>query len=144
MRMLSMRISSLRVCSAISMVWRDLLQIVFFTEGIKNGSLKNEKTDAYAEHKHQFQTPMLSMRTSSLRVGSACASVPDAYAQRTHKGRSIRIRKLNFLIFFEVPQKWKILKSLLTLTNGLKSSTEKKNFRPKLKKTSLKIDWAYA
>ena len=35
-----------------------------------------------------------------------------------------------------------VKKSLLTLTNGLKSSTEKKNFWPWLrKKTSLKIDW---
>jgi hypothetical protein len=31
-------------------------------------------------------------------------------------------------------------KSLLTLTNGLKSSTEKKNFWPKLRKKTLKID----
>ncbi len=49
--------------------------------------------DAYAEHTHQFLPRMLSMRTSSLRVCSACASVPDASAQRTHKRRSIRVRK---------------------------------------------------
>jgi hypothetical protein len=55
--------------------------------------MKKGKTDAYAEHTHQFLTLMLSMRTSALRVGSACALVPDAYAQLTHKGQSIRVRK---------------------------------------------------
>jgi hypothetical protein len=61
------------------------------------GDLYNErplekwKTHAYAEHTHQFLTLMLSMRTSSLRVCSACAPVPDAYAQHTHKGPSIRV-----------------------------------------------------
>jgi hypothetical protein len=39
---------------------------------------------------------MLSMRTSSLRVCSACAPVPDAYAQHTHKDRSIPVRKSIF------------------------------------------------
>jgi hypothetical protein len=33
--------------------------------------MKNRKTDAYAEHTHQFLTRMLSMRTSSLQVCSA-------------------------------------------------------------------------
>jgi hypothetical protein len=85
---------------------------------------------------------MLSIRTSSLRVCSACAPVPDAYAQHTHKGQSIRVRKSYFLIIFSVPKKLKnFKKSLLTLINGLKSATGKKNFWPKLrKKTSLKID----
>ena len=58
------------------------------------------KTDAYAEHTHQFLTRMLSMRTSFWCVCSAYAPVPDAYAQHTHKGRSIRVRKSNFLIIF--------------------------------------------
>ncbi len=86
-RMLSMRTSSLRVCSA----WFEgtSFKFVIFTEGIKNGLLKNGKTDAYAEHTHQFLPRMLSMPTSSLCVCSACASVPDAYAQRRHKGGSI-------------------------------------------------------
>ena len=72
---------------------------------------------------------MLSMRTNSLRVCSAYAPVPDAYAQHTHKGRSIRVRKSNFLIIFKVPKKLKKFKKLfLTLTNGLKSAIEKKKF----------------
>jgi hypothetical protein len=73
--------------------------------------MKNGKTDAYAEHTHQFLTCMLSMRTSALRLCSACTSVPDAYAQRMHKGRSIRIRKSNLLIIFKVPQKLKMSKN---------------------------------
>jgi hypothetical protein len=87
------------------------------------------KTDAYAEHTHQFLTRMLSMRTSALRVCSACAPVPVAYAQLTHNNFLSTSKMKNFK------------KSLLTLTNGLKSSTEKNIFWPKLRrKTSLKID----
>jgi hypothetical protein len=66
----------------------------------KERPLEKWKTDAYAEHTHQFLTRMLSMPTSSLRVCSACAPVPDAYAQHTHKGWSMRVRKSNFLIIF--------------------------------------------
>ncbi len=86
-----MRTSSLCGCSA----WFEGTSFIFviFTEGIKNGHLKNGKTDAYAEHTHQFLLRMLSMRTSSLWVCSACTSVPDAFAQRTHKGRSILVSK---------------------------------------------------
>jgi hypothetical protein len=73
--MLSMRTSSLRACSA----WFEetSFKFVIYTEGIKNGRLKNGKTDAYAEHTHQFLTRMLSMRTHqflarmlSLRISS--------------------------------------------------------------------------
>ncbi len=71
MRMLIMLISSLRVCLA----W-------FVGISITNGPLKNGKL-----------MRMLSIRTSALRACSACAPVPDAYAQHTHKGRSIHIRK---------------------------------------------------
>jgi hypothetical protein len=53
-----------------------------------NGRLKNGKTDAYAQHAHQFLTRMLSTRISAFRVCSACASAPDAYARHTHKGRN--------------------------------------------------------
>jgi hypothetical protein len=62
--MLSMRTSSLRVCSA----WFEgtSFKFVIFTEGIKNDRLKNGKTDAYAQHTHQFPPRMLSMHTSSL------------------------------------------------------------------------------
>jgi hypothetical protein len=68
----------------LSMVCRDLYNERLFEKW---------KTDAYAEHTHQFLTRMLRLRTSALRVCSACAPVPVAYAQLTHKGRSIRIRK---------------------------------------------------
>jgi hypothetical protein len=71
----------------LSMVCRDLYN---------ERPLEKWKTDAYAEHMHQFLTLMLSMRTSSLHVCSACAPVPDAYAQHSHKGQSIRVRKSNF------------------------------------------------
>jgi hypothetical protein len=70
--MLGMRTSSLRVCSA----WFEgtSFKFVIFTEGIKNGRLKNGKTDAHAEHTHQFLPHMLSMR-----------NVPCAYAQLAHQ-----------------------------------------------------------
>ncbi len=75
----------------LSMVCRDVYN---------EGPLEKWKTDAYAEHTHQFLTHMLSMRTRSLRICSDCAPVPDAYAQHMHKGRSIRVRKSNFSIIF--------------------------------------------
>ncbi len=109
-RMLSRRVRNSCVCSAyasgpdayaqhahqflthvLSMVCRDLYN---------ERPLEKWKSDAYAEHTHQFLTHMLSMRTSSLRVCSACAPVPDAYAQPTLKGRSINVRKSNFFIIF--------------------------------------------
>jgi hypothetical protein len=127
--MLSMRISSLRACSAC--FEGTFFKFVIFTEGVKNSRLKNGKTDAYAEHTRQFLMRMLSMRTSSLRTCSACASVPDAYAQHTHKGRSIRARKYNFLISLISTYEMKNFKKLLlTLTNSLKTSTEEKKCWP--------------
>jgi hypothetical protein len=64
------------------------------------GPLKNGKTGANAEHTHHFLTHMLSMGTSVLHVFLACASVPDAYAQHTHKGRSIRLKVHKREIFY--------------------------------------------
>jgi len=43
-------------------------------EGKKNEYLKNGKTDAHAEHARKELVRMLSVRISSLRVCSACAS----------------------------------------------------------------------
>ena len=63
MRMLSIRISSLRVCSA----W-------FVGTSITYGRYKNGKL-----------MRMLSIRISSWRVCSACAPVPCAYAQLAHQ-----------------------------------------------------------
>jgi hypothetical protein len=95
-----LRTSSLRVCSA----WFEgtSFKFVIFTrmltaKGITNGRLKNRKTDAYAQHAHQFLTPM----------------------QSTSKRKNLK-------------------KSLLTLTNGLKSSTEKIFVGPNLTKNLLK------
>ncbi len=105
--MLSMRTSSLRVCSAWFVLCRDLYN---------EGPFEKWKTDVYAEHTHQFLTRMLSMRTSALRVCSACAPVPVAYTQLKHKGRGIIIIDANYC---------------------LKSSTEKKIFWPKLREKNL-------
>jgi hypothetical protein len=91
--MLSMRISSLRVCSACAPVPYAYAQNGLYIGTSNQRPLKNTKTDAYAEHMHQFLTRMLSKRASALRVCSACTSVPDAYAQHMNKGRSIRVRK---------------------------------------------------
>ncbi len=86
---------------------------------------KNGKTDAYAEHTHQFLTRMLSMRTSSLGVCSACASVPAEYAQtRIKAGTRKEVKFFNNFLGTSKMKNFK--KSLLMLTNGLKSSTEKK------------------
>ncbi len=88
-----------RVCSA----WFEgpSLKFVIFTEGIKNGRLKNGKT-----------MHMLSIRIIFCRICSACAPVACAYAQLAHQFlthmlsirikacRSIRVRKSNFLIIF--------------------------------------------
>jgi hypothetical protein len=43
-------------------------------------------SDAHAEHTHKELMRMLSMRISYLRVCSACAPVPYAYAQLGLKG----------------------------------------------------------
>ncbi len=83
---------------------------------------------------------MLRLRISSLHICSTYALAPDD-AQHTHKGRSIRVRNSIFLIIFEVPQTAKNFKKLLlTLTNGLKSSTKKFIFPQTQKKSSLKLD----
>jgi hypothetical protein len=83
-------------------------------EGIQNEPLKNRKTDAHAEHARK-------------------------YAQRVHKGRSMRVRNSIFLIILKVPKTSKILKkSLFTLTNGLKSFPKNKYFAQTQKKSSLK------
>jgi hypothetical protein len=43
-------------------------------------------SDAHAEHTRKELMRMLSMRISYLRICSACASVPCAYAQHGLKG----------------------------------------------------------
>ncbi len=105
-RMLSERISSWRACSvhASSILYA-------YAEGIQNEYLKNEKTDAHAEHAHKELMCMLRVRISSLRARSGCASVPDLYAQRAHKGWSMRVRNSIFSIIFKLPKTSKILKN---------------------------------
>ena len=104
-------------------------------------SVHTSVPDPYAQGAHQFLMRMLSMfwrycalsgissltrmlsaRTSSWLVCSANASVPDAacsacawvpdpYAQRAHNGRSMRVRNSIFSTIFKVPKTAKILKN---------------------------------
>ncbi len=148
--MLSIRVRNRCVCSAyasgpdayaqharqfllcmLSMVCRDLYN---------ERPFEKWKTDAYAEHTHQC--------ISSWRVCSACAPVPCTYAQLAHQflSRMLSLRinagayafEVKFFIHFLSTSKTKnFKKSLLTLTNGLKSSIEKKILGPKLRKKNL-------
>jgi hypothetical protein len=72
---------------------------------------------------------MLSMSTSVLRVCSACASL-----RPEHTRKEVKF----FNNFLSTSKMKNFIKSLLMLTNGLKSSTEKKIFGPNLKKNLLK------
>ncbi len=81
-------------------------------EGIQNKLLKNTNTDAHAVHARQEPMRMLRVRISSCRARSGCASVPDPYAQRAHKGRSMRGRNSIFLLIFKVPKTSKNFKNL--------------------------------
>jgi hypothetical protein len=103
-RMLSARISSWRACSVHASI------PYAHAEGIQNEHLKNTKTDAHAEHVRQELMRMLSVRISSWRARSWCASVPDPYAQRAHKGRSMRVRNSIFLIILKYLKHQKFLK----------------------------------
>ncbi len=91
--MLSVCISSLRACSVHASI------PYAHAEGIQNKHLKYTKTDA-----RQELMRMLRVRISSWRARSGCASFPDPYAQRAHKGRSMRVRNSIFLIIFKVPK----------------------------------------
>jgi hypothetical protein len=98
MSMLSMRTSALRFLPLPSLPHGAQVsqQHGILDEGSTGGAnhmSEKWKTDVYAEHTHQYLTRMLSMRTSALRVCSACAPVSVTYAQLTHKPRSIRVRK---------------------------------------------------
>jgi len=131
--MLSMRISSWCVCSVHASV-----------------------PDPYAQGAHQFLMRMLSMfwrdcalsgistltrmlsaRTSSWLVCSANASVPDPYAQRAHKGRSMRVRNSIFSTIFKVPKTAKILKNRYWHQHMVSKASQKKFFFVQTKKKSL-------
>jgi hypothetical protein len=90
--------------------------------------LKNTKTDAHAEHARQELMRMLRVRISSWRARSGCASVPDPYAQRAHKGRSMRVRNSIFLIIFKVPKTSKNFKNLCWRLQMVSKASGKKNF----------------
>jgi hypothetical protein len=92
-RMLSIRISSWPVCSGYASVPGAYAQ--HFLKGMR--SVHALVPDAYAQCTHQFLTRMLSIRISSWRACSACASVPDAHAQGTHQflTRMLRVYKMN-------------------------------------------------
>ena len=104
-RMLSVRISSWRACSVYASIPYS------HAKGIQNEHKKNRKNDAYAEHARKELMRMLRVGTSSWSARSGCASVPDPYAQRAHKGRSMRVRNSIFLIIFKLPKTSKILKN---------------------------------
>ncbi len=61
----------------------------FFSFSWKRDTLRAKPhliSDAHAEHTRKELMRMLSMRISSLRICSACASVPYAHAQHAFKG----------------------------------------------------------
>ncbi len=89
-RMLSACIISCRSCSVHASI------PYAHAEGIQNEHLKNWKTDA--EHARKELMHMVKVRISSWRARSECPSVPDPYAQRAHKGRSMHVRNSIFLL----------------------------------------------
>jgi hypothetical protein len=121
-RMLSARTSSWCACSVHASI------PYAHAEGIQNEHLKNTKTDAHVEHARQELMRMLRVRISSWRARSGCASVPDPYAQRAHKGRSMRLRNYIFLIIFKVPKTSEILKNLCWRLQMVSKASEKKIF----------------
>ena len=80
---------------------------------------------------------MLSKRISSWRACSACAWVPDPYAQRVHKGRSMRVRNSIFSTIFKVPKTAKILKNRYWHQHMVSKASQKKNFFVQTQKKSL-------
>ncbi len=80
-------------------------------EGIQNEHLKNGKIDVHAEHaRKELMLPIVRVRITSLHAQSEQTSVFDPYAQRMHKGQSIRERKSKVLI--KVPKTAKIKKKI--------------------------------
>ncbi len=128
-RRLSARISSWPVCSGYASVPYAYSQHVL--KGLR--SVHALVPDAYAQCTHQFLTRMLSARISSWRACSACAWVPDPYAQRAHKGRSMRVKSSIFLVF-KVPKTAKILKNRYWHQQMVSKASRKKFFLHKLKK----------
>ncbi len=98
--MFSACISSLRTCG-----------------GILNEHIKNGKTDAHAEHACKELIRMVRVRISSWRTHSACASVPDPYAQRAHNGQSMRGRNSIFSIVFKIHKTAKTLNIAIDTNN---------------------------
>ena len=120
-RMLNAHISSWRACS---------VQASFpytHAEGIQNKHFKIGKL-----------MRMLRLRLRNWCVCSRCASVPDLYAQRAHKGWSMRVRNSIFSIILKVPKASKVLKNCYW-NNKCSQKLHEKNFLPKLKKILLKI-----
>ncbi len=124
--MLRAGISSWRACSVHASI------PYAHAEGIQNEHLKNRKT-------YKELMRMLRVHISSWRARSGCASVPDPYAQRAHKGRSMRVRNSIFLIIFKVPKTSKILKIAKDTNKWSQKLHEKKIFLPPQKKILLKI-----
>ncbi len=76
--------------------------------GMQNEHLKNWKIDAHTEHVRQKLMRMVRVGISSCCACSVYASVPDPYAQRAHKGQSVRVRKSNFLIILKYIKQQKL------------------------------------
>jgi hypothetical protein len=130
-RALSVRISSRRICSVHKPFWCVCLVHASVPDAYAQGA---SVPDVYAQYTHQFLTRMLrvnkmdiwkigklmrmlSMLVRNWCIYSGCISVPDAYAHRAHKGRSIRVRKLIFLNYL-IQQNFK---DLVALTKWLAS-----------------------
>ncbi len=138
--MLSVRISSWWVCSVhgsipdpyaqgahqflmrmLSMFWRDC-------------ALSGISTLTRMLSARTSLTRMLSKRISSWRACSASAWVPDPYAQRAHKGRSMRVRNSIFSTIFKVPKTAKILKNRYWHQHMVSKASLKNFFCPNSKK----------
>ena len=97
-------------------------------------------TDAHPERARQELMRTLSIRISSWRACSACVWVPDPYAQRAHKGRSMCVRNSIFSKIFKVPKTAQILKNRYCHQHMVpKASKKKKFFVQTQKKSVLKI-----
>ncbi len=139
MRMLSMCISSWRVCSAwfVGTSFKFGIFMLMLSICLRNWCAcwaYASGTDAHAEHTRQELMCMLSIRISSWPVCSGYASVPGAYAQHFLKG----MRSVHALVpdaYAQCTHQFLThMLSLLTLTNGLKSFRGKTFFLSKLKK----------
>ena len=77
------------------------------------------------------------MRIRNWCVCSGCAIVPDPYAQRAHKDRSMRVRNSIFSTIFKVPKTAKILKNRYWHKHMVSKASQKKFFLVQTQQKSL-------